>query len=261
VITGVNTLFNMLLNAPDFPKVKEANAGALKIAVAGGMSVQRAVAERWQQAMGVPLIEGYGLTEASPIVCVNPLDLKVFSGAIGLPLPSTQVAIRDETGRELPVGEEGELWVKGPQVMRGYWNMPEETGRVLSGDGWLATGDICRMDDSGALRFIDRRKDVIVVSGFKVWPNEIEEVVMLLPGVKEVGAVGVADAKSGEGVKVYLVRKDPALSAEAVIAHCRANLAAYKVPKQVEFRDRLPKSPIGKILRRKLQEEQRGEGR
>jgi long-chain acyl-CoA synthetase len=261
VITGVNTLFNMLLNAPDFPKVKEANAGALKIAVAGGMSVQRAVAERWQQAMGVPLIEGYGLTEASPIVCVNPLDLKVFSGAIGLPLPSTQVAIRDETGRELPVGEEGELWVKGPQVMRGYWNMPEETGRVLSADGWLATGDICRMDDSGALRFIDRRKDVIVVSGFKVWPNEIEEVVMLLPGVKEVGAVGVPDAKSGEGVKVYLVRKDPALSAEAVIAHCRANLAAYKVPKQVEFRDRLPKSPIGKILRRKLQEEQRGEGR
>jgi long-chain acyl-CoA synthetase len=261
VITGVNTLFNMLLNAPDFAEVKEANAGALKIAVAGGMSVQRVVAERWQQAMGVPLIEGYGLTEASPIVCVNPLDLKAFSGAIGLPLPSTQVAIRDETGRELPVGAEGELWVKGPQVMRGYWNMPGETGRVLSSDGWLATGDICRMDDSGALTFLDRRKDVIVVSGFKVWPNEVEEVVMLLPGVKEVGVVGVADAKSGEGVKAYLVRKDPALSAEAVIAHCRANLAAYKVPKQVEFRDRLPKSPIGKILRRKLQEEQGGEGR
>lgn len=261
VITGVNTLFNMLLNAPDFPKVKEANGGALKIAVAGGMSVQRAVAERWQQAMGVPLIEGYGLTEASPIVCVNPLDLKTFSGAIGLPLPSTQVAIRDEAGEELPLGAEGELYVKGPQVMRGYWNMPEETARVLSAEGWLATGDICRMDDSGALRFIDRRKDVIVVSGFKVWPNEVEEVVMLLPGVKEVGVVGVADAKSGEGVKAYLVRKDPALSAEAVIAHCRANLAAYKVPKQVEFRDRLPKSPIGKILRRKLQEEQRGEGR
>lgn len=256
VITGVNTLFNMLLNAPGFAKVRSANNGALKIAVAGGMSVQRVVAERWQQAMGVPLIEGYGLTEASPIVCVNPLDAKEFSGAIGMPLPSTWVEIRDEAGRALPPGEEGELCVKGPQVMRGYWNMPEETARVLSESGWLSTGDICWMDERGTIRFIDRQKDVIVVSGFKVWPNEIEEVVMMLPGVKEVGAVGVVDEKSGEVVKVYLVKKDPFLSVEAVIAHCRANLAAYKVPKQVEFRDLLPKSPIGKILRRKLKEEQ-----
>jgi long-chain acyl-CoA synthetase len=262
-ITGVNTLFNMLLNAPGFAKVRRANAGALKVAVAGGMSVQRVVAERWQQAMGMPLIEGYGLTEASPIVCANPLDAKGFSGAIGFPLPSTHVEIRDEQGRELPLGEEGELYVKGPQVMRGYWNMAAETACVLSSDGWLATGDICRMDERGVLFFIDRCKDVIVVSGFKVWPGEVEEVIMMLPGVKEVGVVGIPDTKSGEAVKAYVVKKEPALSAEAVITHCHANLAAYKAPKEVEFRDRLPKSPIGKILRRKLKEEQAasGEGR
>ena len=255
-ITGVNTLFNMLLNAPGFDKVQLANSGALKVAVAGGMSVQRTVAERWQQAMGVPLIEGYGLTEASPIVCANPLDAREFSGAIGMPLPSTRVEIRNEKGDELPPGVEGELWVKGPQVMGGYWNMPIETARVLSGDGWLATGDICLMDERGTIRFIDRLKDVIVVSGFKVWPGEVEEVVMMLPGVREVGVAAVADEKSGEAVKVFLVKKDPALSAEEVISHCRANLTAYKVPKEVEFRDTLPKSPIGKILRRRLKEEQ-----
>ena len=254
-ITGVNTLFNMLLNAPGFDKVKQANAGALKVAVAGGMSVQRAVAERWQQAMGVPLIEGYGLTEASPIVCATPLDAKAFSGKIGMPIPSTRVAMRDEAGRELPLGEEGELWVQGPQVMRGYWNMPEETARVLSTDGWLRTGDMGVMDAHGAIRFIDRCKDVIVVSGFKVYPNEVEEVLMMHPGVKEVGAVGVPDEKSGAAVKVYLVKKDAALTAAAVIAHCKANLTAYKVPKHVEFRDKLPKSAIGKILRSKLKQE------
>jgi long-chain acyl-CoA synthetase len=253
-ITGVNTLFNLLLDAPGFEQVSQANAGALKLAVAGGMSVQRAVAERWQRLMGVPLIEGYGLTEASPIVCANPLDAKAFSGNIGLPLPSTRVAIRDEAGGELPLGETGEICVQGPQVMLGYWNMAEETAGVLSADGWLRTGDIGVMDADGAIRFVDRRKDVIVVSGFKVYPAEIEDVVMQHPGVREVGVVGVPDAKSGEVVKVYLVRKDPALTAEAVIAHCRANLTGYKVPKQVEFRDALPKSPIGKILRRALRE-------
>jgi long-chain acyl-CoA synthetase len=219
------------------------------------MAVQRTVAERWQQAMGVPLIEGYGLTEASPIVCANPLEAKAFSGKIGLPLPSTQVAIKDEAGRELPTGEVGEICVQGPQVMRGYWNMPEETARVLGPDGWLRTGDMGVMDDHGSIQFIDRRKDVIVVSGFKVYPTEVEDVVMLHPGVKEVGAVGVPDEKSGEVVKVYLVKKDPALTAEAVIAHCRENLTAYKVPKQVEFRETLPKSNIGKILRRMLRDE------
>lgn len=254
-ITGVNTLFNMLLHAPDFEQVREANAGALKVAVAGGTSVQRAVAERWQQVMGVPLIEGYGLTEASPIVCANPMNAMEFSGMIGLPLPSTQVEIRDEAGRELPLGEVGELCIKGPQVMRGYWNMPIEAARALSADGWLRSGDICEMDERGMIRFVDRHKDVIVVSGFKVWPNEIEDVLMLLPGVKEVGVIGVPDEKSGEVVKAYLVKKDPALTTEAVLAHCHANLTGYKVPKQVEFRDKLPKSPIGKILRRKLKEE------
>ena len=254
-IVGVNTLFNMLLNAPGFDKVKQANAGALKVAVAGGMSLQRAVAARWQQVMGVALIEGYGLTEASPIVCANPLDAKAFSGKIGMPIPSTRVTMRDEAGRELPLGEEGEICVQGPQVMRGYWNMPEETARVLSTDGWLRTGDMGVMDAHGAIRFIERCKDVIVVSGFKVYPNEVEEVLMMHPGVKEVGVVGVPDEKSGEAVKVFVVKKDAALTAAAVIAHCKANLTAYKVPKQVEFRDKLPKSAIGKILRRELKQE------
>ena len=255
VITGVNTLFNMLLNAPGFEKVKQANAGALKVAVAGGMAVQRTVAERWQQMMGVPLIEGYGLTEAAPIVCANPLDARAFSGKIGMPLPSTRVAIKDEAGRELRPGEVGEICVQGPQVMRGYWNMPEETARVLGPDGWLRTGDMGVMDDHGSIQFIDRSKDVIVVSGFKVYPTEIEDVVMMHPGVKEVGVAGVPDEKSGEVVKLYLVKKDQGLTAEALMAHCRANLTGYKVPKHVEFRDHLPKTPIGKILRRKLKDE------
>jgi long-chain acyl-CoA synthetase len=255
VITGVNTLFNMLLDAPGFAEVKKANGGALKLAVSGGMSLQRAVAERWQQAMGVPLIEGYGLTEAAPIVCANALDIPAFSGEIGMPLPSTLVAIRDAQGRDLPPNEAGEICVHGPQVMRGYWNAPQETAAVLGADGWLRSGDIGVMDARGHIRFIERSKDVIVVSGFKVYPAEVEEVAMLHPGVKEAGAVGVPDEKSGEAVKLCLVRKDPALTAEALIAHCRANLAAYKVPKRVEFRETLPKSPVGKVLRRALREE------
>ncbi len=254
VITGVNTLYHKLLDVPGFERVKQANAGALKLAVAGGMSVQRSVAERWQQRMGVPLIEGYGLTEASPIVCANPLDAREFSGAIGMPIPSTRVEIRDEAGKPLPPGEAGELCVQGPQVMRGYWNMPDETARVLSADGWLRTGDICEMDARGMIRFVERSKDVVVVSGFKVYPNEVEEVLMLHPGVREAGVTGVPDEKSGEVVKAFVVKRDPALTAAELIAHCRANLAAYKVPKQMEFRDRLPKSPIGKVLRRALKQ-------
>lgn len=253
-ITGVNTLFNLLLDTPGFDAVRQANAGALKVAVAGGMALQRRVAQRWQQAMGAPLIEGYGLTEASPIVCANPMDAKAFSGKLGMPLPSTQVVIRDEEGHDLAPGEIGEICVRGPQVMRGYWNMPEETARVLDADGWLRTGDIGVMDDRGCIQFVDRRKDVIVVSGFKVYPTEIEDVLMMHPGVKEAGAVGVPDARSGEAVKVYLVKKDPALTAEAVMAHCRANLTAYKVPTYVEFRAVLPKSTLGKILRRTLRD-------
>jgi long-chain acyl-CoA synthetase len=255
VITGVNTLYNLLLNTPDFARVKQANANALKLAVAGGMAVQRAVADRWQAMMGVPLIEGYGLTEASPTVCANRFDITEFSGNIGLPLPSTQVVILDEVGHKLPPGEAGEIAVQGPQVMQGYWNKPEETALAFTADGWLRTGDIGVIDIDGAIRFIDRCKDVIVVSGFKVYPTEVEEVVMRHPGVHEAGAVGVPDEKSGEVVKLYVVRKDPALTAEALLAHCRANLTAYKVPKSVEFRDCLLKSPVGKILRQALKEQ------
>ena len=253
-ITGVNTLYRKLLDAPGFERVKPANAGALKLAVAGGMSVQRAVAERWQQRMGVTMIEGYGLTEASPIVCANPIDAAGFSGAIGMPIPSTRVEIRDEAGNPLPPGKAGELCVQGPQVMRGYWNMADETARVLSADGWLRTGDICEMDARGMVRFVERAKDVVVVSGFKVYPNEVEDVLMLHPGVSEAGVVGVPDEKSGEAVKAFVVKRNPALTAAELIAHCRTNLAAYKVPKQVEFRERLPRSPIGKVLRRALKD-------
>jgi long-chain acyl-CoA synthetase len=254
-ITGVNTLFRLLLDSPNLAQVRLANGNALKLAVAGGMAVQRTVAERWQATMGVPLIEGYGLTEASPIVCANRFDITAFTGTIGLPLPSTSIAIIDESGRALPSGEEGEIVVKGPQVMRGFWNHPEETAHIFTADGWLRTGDMGVMNEDGSVRFIDRCKDVIVVSGFKVYPTEVEEVVMRHPGVREAGVVGVPDAKSGEAVRLYVTRRDAALTADAILAHCRANLTAYKVPKSVEFRDHLPKSPIGKILHRALREE------
>jgi long-chain acyl-CoA synthetase len=254
IMSGVNTLYAKLLDDPGLDRVRQANAGALKFAVAGGMSLQRTVADRWQQRMGVTLIEGYGLTEASPIVCANPVDAREFSGAIGMPIPSTEVEIRDAAGNALSPGEAGELWVRGPQVMRGYWNRPEETARVLSADGWLRSGDICEMDARGMVRFIERCKDVIVVSGFKVYPSEVEEVLMQHPGIREAGVVGVADEKSGEAVRAFVVKQDAALTTAAVIAHCRASLAAYKVPKQVEFRDALPKSPVGKVLRRALRE-------
>ncbi len=254
VITGVNTLYKKLLNDPGFSRVAQ-QGGSLKLAVAGGMALQRTVAERWQAVMGIPLIEGYGLTEASPTVCANRFDITEFSGTIGLPLPSTRIAILDEAGHALPPGEAGEIVVQGPQVMRGYWNRPEETARTFIADGWLRTGDIGVMDENGAIRFIERCKDVIVVSGFKVYPSEIEEVVMRHPGVREVGAVGVPDENSGESVKLCVVKQDQTLTSEALLAYCRANLAAYKVPRHVEFRDHLPKNPIGKILRRALKEE------
>ncbi|MBM3350765.1 MAG: AMP-binding protein [Betaproteobacteria bacterium] len=254
-ITGVNTLYNMLLNSPRFARVKQTNGNALKLAVAGGMAVQRAVAERWQQTMGVPLIEGYGLTEASPIVCANRFDITGFSGKLGLPLPSTLMTILDESGHALPYGSVGEICVKGPQVMKGYWNRPDESRHVFTADGWLRTGDLGVMDDQGYITFVDRCKDVIVVSGFKVYPAEIEEVVMHHPGVAEVGAVGVPDEKSGEAVKIFVTRKHPTLTAGELLAYCHENLTPYKVPKHVEFREKLPKSPIGKILRRKLKEE------
>lgn len=254
-ITGVNTLFNLLLDTPGLERVKQTNGDALKLAVAGGMSVQRNVAARWQAIMGVPLVEGYGLTEAAPIVCANRVNAHEFSGTIGVPLPSTWVAILDETGQPLPPGETGEIAVQGPQVMSGYWNRPDETALDFTPDGWLRTGDIGVMNGDGSIRFIERRKDVIVVSGFKAYPSEIEEVALSLPGVREAAAIGVPDPHSGEAVKLFVVRKDASFDAATLLAHCRANLAGYKVPKSVEFREGLPKTAVGKILRRGLKGE------
>jgi len=254
-ITGVDTLYNALLDAKGFAAVRQANGDALKVAVAGGMSVRRAVAERWQEATGVPLIEGYGLTEASPIVCANRLDIRGYTGRIGFPVPSTEVAILDEHGAELPTGATGEIGVRGPQVMRGYWNAPEETAAAFTPDGWLRTGDLGRMDAQGAVEFVDRIKDMIVVSGFKAYPAEIEDVAVQHPGVKDAGAVGVPDEHSGEAVALFVVRRDPSLTARDVLDHCAKHLTRYKRPKHVAFRDALPKTPIGKVLRRQLRDE------
>ena len=250
-ITGVNTLFNALLHAPEFEHLDFSH---LRFALGGGMAVQRAVAERWKKLTGIPLIEGYGLTEASPVVSANPLDIKEYSGAIGLPMPSTDVSIRDDDGRELKVGEVGELCFKGPQVMRGYWNRPDETAKVLSPDGWLRTGDVGRIDARGYLYIVDRKKDMILVSGFNVYPNEVEDVIAMHPGVREVAAVGVPDEHSGEVVKLFVVKKDPALTVETLKDWAHKELTGYKRPKYIEFRDELPKSNVGKILRRELRD-------
>jgi len=252
VITGVNTLYNALLNQPEFARLQ---TRSLKMANAGGMAVQRAVAERWKQATGVPILEGYGLTETSgPTIC-NAFDIKDWTGTIGVPIPGTEGAILDEQGAEVAVGEIGEICVRGPNVMRGYWNRSDETAKAFTADGWLRTGDMGFMDERGSFKLTDRKKDMIVVSGFKVFPNEIEDVVMLHPDVLEVAAIAVPDSKSGEAVKVVVVRKDPALTEQALLAHCRKNLTGYKVPKLIEIRDEpLPKSNIGKILRRELRE-------
>ena len=248
-ITGVNTLFNALMNTPGFEKI---DFSSLKLSLGGGMAVQQAVAERWKRLTGSPLLEAYGLTETSPAVCINPLDLEEYNGAIGLPVPSTEVSIQDLDGNILPIGETGELCVRGPQGMKGYWQRPDETERVLSSDGWLKTGDVARIDEKGYVRIVDRLKDMILVSGFNVYPNEIEAVIAGHPGVLEVGVIGEPDEACGEVVKAVIVKKDPALSAEQVIAYCRDNLTGYKVPKIIEFRNELPKTNVGKILRREL---------
>ncbi len=252
-ITGVNTLFNGLLRTPGFDRL---DFGALRLSGAGGMAVQRAVAESWHRVTGTPLIEGYGLTETSPLVTCNPLALSEYNGSIGLPLPSTELSIRDDDNRELGVGQDqiGEICIRGPQVMRGYWQRPDETAQVMTDDGYLRTGDIGYVDERGYVRIVDRKKDMILVSGFNVYPNEIEDVVALHPEVLEVAAIGVPDEKSGEVVKIVVVKKYPALTAEALIEHCRQRLTPYKVPRQVEFRTELPKTNVGKILRRALRE-------
>ncbi len=252
VIIGVNTLYRALLDTPEFAGV---DTGALKLASAGGMAVQRVVAERWKQRTGVPLVEGYGLTETSPVVIANPVNIVDWTGNIGVPIPSTEAVVLDENDHELPAGEVGEICVRGPQVMPRYWNRPEETAKVFAPGGWLRTGDLGYMDERGCFRITDRKKDMIIVSGFKVFPNQIEDVVALHPGVAEVAAIGAHDEKSGEVVKIVVVKKDPSLTEAALLEHCRQHLTGYKVPRVVEFRSTpLPKSSIGKILRRELRD-------
>lgn len=257
VFIGVNTLFNGLLNNDAFCGL---DFSKLKVSLGGGAAVQKAVAEKWRQVTGKPLIEAYGLTETSPAVTINPLDAASYTGAIGVPISSTEVAIRNDAGQDVPLGERGEICVRGPQVMKGYYNRPEETAKVMTPDGFLMTGDIAVMDEKGFIRIVDRKKDMILVSGFNVYPNEIEDVVAQHAGVLEVAALGVPHPKTGEAVKIFVVKKDPALTAEALIAHCREHLTAYKVPSQVEFRSELPKSNVGKILRRELRDEASRQG-
>ncbi|SKC70346.1 long-chain acyl-CoA synthetase [Burkholderia sp. YR290] len=255
-ITAVNTLYNAFLDNEEF---RNRDFSKLKLAMAGGMAMQKAVADRFREVTGKPIIEGYGLTECSPIVSMNPVDLKhmrEFDGSIGLPAPSTHVRFRKDDGSWANIGEPGELCVQGPQVMKGYWNRPDETAKVLDDDGWLATGDIGVMDSRGYIRLIDRKKDMILVSGFNVYPNEIEDVIAMHPDVREVAAIGIPDVAQGERVKVFVVRRNPSLTEEQVIAHCRKNLTGYKVPKVVEFRDELPQTNVGKILRRELRDQE-----
>ena len=252
-MTGVNTLFNALTNNPDFPKL---NFSTWKLALGGGMAVQRAVADKWKQLSGVPLIEAYGLTEASPAVCINPMHLKSYNGAIGLPISSTDIQIRDADGKPLDIDQPGELWIHGPQVMKGYWNRPDETDKVIDADGWLATGDMAIVQPDGFVKLVDRKKDMVLVSGFNVYPNEVEDVVAMHPGVLEVACIGVPDDKSGEVVKIFVVKKDPALTEHDIIEHCKKNMTGYKIPRYVEFRSELPKTNVGKILRRALRDEE-----
>jgi long-chain acyl-CoA synthetase len=251
-LIGVNTLFNALLQKEAFLKL---DFSQLRCTLAGGMAVQRDVAERWQSVTGCTIAQGYGLTEASPVVSANLLDTKQFNGSIGFPLPSTEVGILDDDGNELPIGEVGEICARGPQVMRGYWQRPGETEKVITAEGWLRTGDIGRLDAEGRLYIEDRKKDMIVVSGFKVFPNEVEDVVATHAGVLEVAAIGVPDEESGERVKLFVVKADPALTEDDVREYCREHLTGYKRPSEVEFRSELPKSNVGKVLRRKLKEE------
>jgi len=251
MLTGVNTLFNAMLNSPDFRLV---DFGPLKIALGGGMAVQEQVARRWKEATGKPLTQAWGLTETSPAACIN-LPFTDFNGSIGLPVPSTEISIRDDAGNELPLGSSGELCVRGPQVMRGYWNRQDETAKVMLPQGWLKTGDVGRMDERGFVYLEDRKKDMILVSGFNVYPNEVEEVVASHPGVAEVAAVAQKDEHSGESVAIFVVRKDPALTAQDLVDWCRKSLTGYKVPHHVYFRDELPKTNVGKILRRALRDQ------
>ena len=252
IFPAVNTLYNGLLNNPEFAKL---DFSGLKVCNGGGMAVQRAVADKWLQVTGCPIIEGYGLSETSPVATCNPSDNHTFTGTIGLPVPSTEVAILDDNGQPLPLGQVGEIAIRGPQVMVGYWNRPDETAKVMTPDGYFKTGDVGVMDERGYVRIVDRKKDMILVSGFNVYPNEIEDVLATHPGVLESACVGVPDGNSGEAVKVFVVRKDPALTSAELMDYCREQLTGYKRPKYIEFRNELPKTNVGKILRRELRDE------
>lgn len=248
-ITGVNTLFNLLLNIPAFTKL---DFRRLKITLGGGMPVQAAIAKRWQEVTQKPLLEAYGLTETSPAACINPMNLKSYNGTVGLPVSSTDISIRDENGAEVPFNEPGILFIKGPQVMLGYWGQEDQTKMVLSADGWLNTGDIAKVDAKGFVSIVDRKKDLIMVSGFKVYPTEVENIIASMQGIKEVAVVAGKDAVAGEMVKAFVVSSDPKITQESVRAYCKEHLTGYKIPKVVEFRSSLPKSNVGKILRREL---------
>jgi long-chain acyl-CoA synthetase len=250
-LPAVNTLYNALLNHPDFSKL---DFSKLMVANAGGMAVQEAVAKRWYSMAHAPIVEGYGLSETSPSVTCNPITNTEYSGTIGIPLPSTEVSIRDDDGNEVPLGQPGEICIRGPQVMAGYWNRPDETAKVMTADGYFKSGDVGVMNEHGFVKIVDRKKDMILVSGFNVYPNEIEDVVAKHPGVFEVAAVGVPDQHSGEAVKLFIVKKDPALTDADVLAFCKQQLTGYKRPKVIEFRKELPKSNVGKILRRELRD-------
>jgi len=252
-IPGVNTLFNGLLSTPEF---HELDFSTLKGALGGGMAVQRAVAEKWRKVTGTPLVEAYGLTETSPAACINPMDIEGFNGCIGLPISSTECAVMNDEGDLLPQGETGELVIRGPQVMKGYWQRPEETAKVIMEDGWLRTGDVALMTEGGFFKIVDRKKDMILVSGFNVFPNEIEDVIALHPKVLEVAVIGVPDEKSTEAVKVFVVKSDPSLTKDELKEYCKEQLTGYKRPRHIEFRDELPKSNVGKILRRELRDEE-----
>jgi long-chain acyl-CoA synthetase len=252
VMTGVNTLFNALVNNPEFAKL---DFSTFRVTLGGGMAVQEAVAVKWKKVTGSTLIEAYGLTETSPAATINPVDIPAYNGSIGLPISSTEIELRDDDGKPVPLGQPGEICIRGPQVMAGYWQRPDETSKVMDKDGWFASGDIGVMDEKGFVKIVDRKKDMILVSGFNVYPNEIEGVVAMHPGVLECAAVGVPDKKSGEAVRLYVVKKDDALTADDVIKHCREHLTGYKCPREVEFRKDLPKSNVGKILRRELRDE------
>jgi long-chain acyl-CoA synthetase len=251
VIPGVNTLYNALAENEDFRKL---DFSSLRVANGGGMAVQKAVSDKWQAITGLPIIEGYGLSETSPVATCNPINNAEYNGTIGLPFPNTEIAILDDAGQPVPLGQAGEIAIRGPQVMAGYWNRPDETEKVMTPDGFFKSGDIGIMDERGYIRIVDRKKDMILVSGFNVYPNEIESVIATHPGVVECAAVGVPDERSGEAVKVFVVRKDPSLTADQLMEFCKQNFTGYKKPKYIEFRDELPKTNVGKILRRELRD-------